>query len=51
MGILLNISRQRGVRRVGAPGRAAEASALVASEADFAPDEARSPLAESAEAS
>jgi cell division protein FtsW len=50
MGILLNISRARGTRRVVVPGRAAEASALVASEADFAPDEAR-PFAAGAETS
>jgi cell division protein FtsW len=39
MGVLLNISRERGSGRRVVPGRAAEASALVASEADFAPDE------------
>jgi cell division protein FtsW len=40
MGILLNISRESGHgRRIPAGGRAAEVSALIASEADFAPDE------------
>lgn len=37
MGILLNISRSPGPRPVTAFGRPAEASALVATEADFAP--------------
>jgi hypothetical protein len=35
----LNISRERSDGRRVVVGRAAEASALVASEADFAPDE------------
>jgi cell division protein FtsW len=39
MGVLLNISRERSDGRRVVVGRAAEASALVASEADFAPDE------------
>jgi cell division protein FtsW len=39
MGVLLNISRERYTGRGVAGGRAAEVSALVASEADFAPDE------------
>jgi cell division protein FtsW len=40
MGILLNISRERGdAPNVHAGGRPAEASALLASEADFAPEE------------
>jgi cell division protein FtsW len=41
MGILLNISRDRGgTARFATPGRPAEASAFVASEADFAPMDA-----------
>jgi cell division protein FtsW len=39
MGILLNISRERGSGRRIVAGRPAESSALVAAEADFAPDE------------
>jgi len=50
MGILLNISRERSSgRRAVTGGRAAEASALVASEADFAPGETG--VAEGAEVS
>ncbi|HVU04901.1 MAG TPA: putative lipid II flippase FtsW [Polyangiaceae bacterium] len=42
MGVLLNISRSRGdVPRAVRPGPPAEASALLASEADFAPSEAK----------